>query len=77
MIIVINHTPKLKSSVIRGLIGRYLWRVGRDIWIWPKASIRYNVWEQLDKLDFPIAVEFYWKSKNYLGFKYFIMETFC
>ena len=36
MIVIINDCLKEKSDRARAIIGRYCWRIAKDVWVWPK-----------------------------------------
>lgn len=70
MLVALNFTEKSGSGRIRGILGRYLWRVGRDVWIWPYSSIMDDVIEELDRHSKYGSVVFYWKrSTKNTGFE--------
>lgn len=71
MIVAMNHTPKSASKLLRAILGRYMWQIGRDTWLWPKASIRNDIFDNLKLLDKKMSVEFYWKdARSLTGFSY-------
>ena len=71
MIVIINDSPKEKGKRIRGIIGRYCWKVSRDVWVWSKASMRTEIKNELLKYDDKMRVIFIWKeSRSELGFNF-------
>lgn len=73
MLIVINDSLKENSKKIRAIIGRYTWRVSRDVWIWPKQSIRNDILLELKSHQAGIRVLFMWPNKNTeFGYEFFV-----
>ncbi len=69
MLVIINDSPKDHSRHVRAIIGRYLWKVGRDIWVWSDASMRFQVIQEISKYDRDIRVVIIWKcSQEIMGF---------
>jgi hypothetical protein len=70
MLIVYNDSPAVYSKQVRGIIGRYCWKIARDIWIWPQASIKTEIQEDLKQCKDTIRVIFVWKNNQCeLGFE--------
>jgi hypothetical protein len=70
MLVVFNDSPKHLSKQVRGIIGRYCWKIGRDLWIWRKPSIKDDIIKCLEEIDPEIRILFIWKdSKKPLGFQ--------
>ena len=73
MIVVINDGLKVKSDKARAIIGRYCWRVGKDVWVWPKNGIREEILKELKKTNADLRVVFIWSdSTYYLGFRSYV-----
>lgn len=73
MIVIINDCLKEKSDKARAIIGRYCWRIARDVWVWPKNGIREEILEELKKADADFRVVFIWSDSNYhLGFRSYV-----
>jgi hypothetical protein len=71
MLIVINDSPKVWSSKVRAVIGRYCWKVARDVWVWPKSSIRHEIICELEIYSKQVRVLFIWKDgKKPMGFEH-------
>jgi hypothetical protein len=71
MIIFINDSPKKFSRQARAIIGRYCWKVARDVWIWTSSGIRYEIENELLNCQDPIRVIAIWKdSKSEVGFSF-------
>jgi hypothetical protein len=71
MIIFINDSPKKHSKQARAIIGRYCWRIARDVWIWRRSSIRNEIEQCLKDCIDPIRVIAIWKDSNSeLGFSF-------
>lgn len=71
MIVVINNTPGTVSVKIRAILGRYLWRISRDVWVWPKSSIRYDLIRAVEELKPKISIILIWNEKRtYLRFNF-------
>ena len=69
MIVIINDCLKEKSDEARAIIGRYCWRIARDVWVWPKNGIRENIINELKKTNLDFRVVFIWSnSSHHLGF---------
>ena len=64
MIIIINDSLKDNSKKIRAIIGRYTWRVARDVWIWPKQSIRTDILNELKNYQAGVRILFLWPDSN-------------
>jgi hypothetical protein len=78
MLIIINDSPKIFSKKVRAIIGRYAWRVSRDVWIWPKISIRLNVIDELEQHKEKISIIFLWPDKNTeFGFSHYVHGNFA
>ena len=71
MIIAINETPGRMRHLARGVIGRYMWRVGRDVWIWSDVSLRHHLIPVLTKLQIERKlIIISWKnSKQAVGYE--------
>ncbi len=73
MIVIINDSPKILSKKIRPIIGRYAWRIGRDVWIWPTKSVRQDILQELKSHAEGLRVIFVWPDKSKeLGYDFFI-----
>lgn len=69
MIVIINDCLKEKSDRARAIIGRYCWRIARDVWVWPKNGIREEILKELKKVNTDFRVVFIWSdSTHHLGF---------
>ena len=69
MLIVINDSPKKRTDKVRGVVGRYCWKIARDVWIWPRRTPMEQIIQELSQYSFEVRVQFFWKdSKSELGF---------
>jgi hypothetical protein len=66
MLVVINSSKKLHRAKVRGIIGRYCWRLARDVWIWPKASIPYDLEKEIEESRASYTVIFIWRDNSSL-----------
>ncbi|MFZ3228999.1 MAG: hypothetical protein WA160_02250 [Pseudobdellovibrio sp.] len=64
MIVIINDSLKLKSLKVRPIIGRYAWRIAKDVWIWPKPIVREEIIKELEDITLDITVIFIWTNKK-------------
>ena len=73
MIVIINDGLKVKSDKARAIIGRYCWRIAKDVWVWPKNGIREEILKELKKANADFRVVFIWSdSTYYLGFRSYV-----
>ena len=73
MIVIINDALKQKSDKARAVIGRYCWRIARDVWVWPKNAVREEILTELGKINADFRVVFIWSdSSHHLGFRSFV-----
>jgi len=71
MLVIYNDSHKNLSKEVRGIVGRYCWKISRDLWIWPKASIRFEIENELKNCYNSLRVIFLWKdSSSELGYRY-------
>jgi hypothetical protein len=64
LLVIINDSLKENSKKVRAIVGRYAWRVSRDVWIWPKQSLKYDILEELKAHQDGVRVLFIWPSKK-------------
>ncbi len=70
MLVIFNDSPKNRSKLVRGIVGRYCWKISRDLWIWPKKSIKDDIIESFKKSNQDIRVLFLYKdTTNVHGFR--------
>ena len=70
MIVIINDCLKEKSDKVRSVVGRYCWRIARDVWVWPKNGVRVEILKELEKINEDFRVVFIWSdSSHHLGFR--------
>ncbi len=73
MLVIINDSLKVNSKKIRAIIGRYAWRVSRDVWIWPKQGIKNDILEELKIHENGIRILFLWPNRNMeFGYEFYI-----
>ena len=73
MIVIINDCLKAKSDKARAVIGRYCWRIAKDVWVWPKNGVRDEILKELKKVNADFRVVFIWSdSTYYLGFRSYV-----
>ena len=71
MLVIYNDSPKNKSKIVRAVVGRYCWKISRDLWIWPKAAIRFEIENEVSINKESLRVILVWKdSKSELGYRY-------
>lgn len=71
MLVIFNDSPKKYSKQVRALVGRYCWKIARDVWVWPQASIRYDILKSLRECSEPMRIIFVWKdSTAELGYRF-------
>ena len=74
MLVAFNDSPKSLSRHIRPAIGRYMWRIDRDLWVWRDASLRHDVISEIEKLGNEVRVILIWKaSQSELGYEFQIL----
>ena len=73
MLVIINDCLKEKSDKARAVIGRYCWKIARDVWVWPKNSMRENILQELRKANGDFRVVFIWPDRRRpLGFQSYV-----
>lgn len=73
MIVIINDYLKEKSDKSRAIIGRYCWRIAKDVWVWPKNGIKGEILKELEKINMDVRVVFIWSdSSHHLGFRSYV-----
>ena len=73
MLVIINDCLKEKSDKARAIIGRYCWRIARDVWVWPKNGIRKDILQELKKVNMDFRVVFIWSDAgHHLGFRSYL-----
>jgi hypothetical protein len=73
MLVVFNDSPKEYSKLARGIIGRYCWRIARDLWIWPTSGLRFDIIKDLEQCNDPLRILFFWKdNRKELGFDFYV-----
>ena len=73
MIVIINDCLKEKSDKSRAIIGRYCWRISKDVWVWPKNGIREEIINEFKKTNADFRVVFIWSdSTHHLGFRSYV-----
>ena len=73
MVVIINDCLKEKSDKARAVIGRYCWRIAKDVWVWQKDGIREDIVKELRKIDADFRVVFIWSDRtHHLGFRSFV-----
>lgn len=71
MLVIYNDSPKKHSKEVRGIVGRYCWKIARDLWIWPKASIRFEIENELKLSENKLRIVFLWRdNKSELGYRF-------
>ncbi len=73
MIVIINDGLKEKSDKARAIIGRYCWRIAKDVWVWPKNGIREDIINELKQTNLDFRVVFIWSNAtHHLGFSSYV-----